>query len=274
MHAVITAVLAAALLAWAIVLWQRETATTGDVVLVSTLGFGLLHATRDLAVALVDATQHMARLAEAIATLLTPHELRDAPQAAALVRRRGGIELDHVRFAYPDGRRVFDGLSLGIAPGQRVGLVGESGAGKSTVVALPQRFHDLQGGRITIGGQDIALTTQESLRAAFAIVPQDVALLNENIRYGRPEASVEDVRRAVAAARCDEFLRTLPDGFSTIIGDRGVKLSGGSGSAWRSPGRFSKMRRSCCSTKPHRRSTATPRPRSATRLTGSCRDEP
>jgi ATP-binding cassette, subfamily B, bacterial len=231
MHAVVTAVLTAALLAWALVLWEHGRATTGDVVLVSTLGFAVLHATRDLAVALVDATQHMARLAEAIATLLRPHDLRDAPQAPAMVRRRGGIELHNVRFAYPDGRRVFDGLSLRIEPGQRVGLVGESGAGKSTLVALLQRFHDLQAGRITIGGQNIALVTQESLRAAFAVVPQEVSLLNrsvlENIRYGRPEASAADVLSAAAAARCDEFVSTLPDGFSTIIGDRGVKLSGG-----------------------------------------------
>jgi ATP-binding cassette, subfamily B, bacterial len=231
MHAVVTAVLTAALLAWALMLWEHGRATTGDVVLVSTLGFAVLHATRDLAVALVDATQHMARLAEAIATLLRPHDLRDAPQAAAMVRRRGGIELHNIRFAYPDGRRVFDGLSLRIEPGQRVGLVGESGAGKSTLVALLQRFHDLQAGRITIGGQNIALVTQESLRAAFAVVPQEVSLLNrsilENIRYGRPEASADDVLSAAAAARCDEFVGTLPDGFSTIIGDRGVKLSGG-----------------------------------------------
>ena len=231
LHAVITATLTAALLAWALRLWEAGTATTGDVVLVSTLGFGVLNATRDLAVALVDATQHVARLAEAVATLLTPHQLRDAPGATPLGRRRGGIELHAVRFAYPDGRRVFDGVSLRIEPGQRVGLVGESGSGKSTLVALLQRFHDLQGGRILIGGKDITEVTQESLRAALSVVAQDVSLLNrsvmENIRYGRPDATQDEVLSAAAAARCDDFIEALPQGFATIIGDRGVKLSGG-----------------------------------------------
>ncbi|HEV8014702.1 MAG TPA: ABC transporter ATP-binding protein [Stellaceae bacterium] len=231
LHAAVTAVLTAALLAWALLLWRRGTITTGDVVLVSTLGFGILHATRDLAVALVDATQHMARLAEAIATLLMPHTLLDAPAAPPLHRRRGTIDFDEVRFSYPDGRKVFDGFNLRIEAGQRVALVGESGGGKSTLFALLQRFHDPQAGRILIDGQDIATTTQESLRAAIAVVPQDVGLLNrpviDNIRYGRPDIPDDAVVGASDAARCSDFIATLPQGFGTIIGDRGVKLSGG-----------------------------------------------
>jgi ATP-binding cassette subfamily B protein len=230
-HALVTAMLTAGLLAWALLLWQGHSISTGDVVLVSTLGFGILHATRDLAVALVDATQHMARLEEAIATLLVPHTLRDVPSAPPLRRHRGAITFSDVRFAYPDGRRVFDRFNLHIQPEQRVALVGESGGGKSTLFALLQRFHDPQSGQIRIDGQDIATTTQDSLRAAIAVVPQDVGLLNrsviENIRYGRPEISDADVIAAADAARCTEFIEMMPEGFATIIGDRGVKLSGG-----------------------------------------------
>jgi ATP-binding cassette subfamily B protein len=230
-HAVVTSTLTAMLLGWAVLLWQRGAATPGDVVLVTTLGFGVLNASRDLAVALVDATQHVARLAEAIATLLPPHSLRDAPEAPPLVRQRGRIEIENVRFAYPDGRVVFDDFSLHIEPGQRVGLVGESGGGKSTLLALLQRFYDVQDGRILIDGQDIAGVTQESLRAAFAVVPQEISLLNrpvmENIRYGRPTAPLDSVLSAARAAHCKDFIDAMPQGFATVIGDRGVKLSGG-----------------------------------------------
>jgi ATP-binding cassette, subfamily B, bacterial len=191
----------------------------------------MLHATRDLAVALVDATQHIARLAEAVAILLLPHELRDVSQAPPLIRKRGAIDIEDIHFAYPDGRNVYDSFSLRIAPGERVGLVGESGGGKSTLFALLQRFHDVQEGRILIDGQDIARVTQVSLRQSIAVVPQDIFLLNrsviDNIRYGRPDAPFGAVSEAAAAARCTEFIDALPQGFSTVIGDRGVKLSGG-----------------------------------------------
>jgi ATP-binding cassette subfamily B protein len=230
-HALVTATLTALLLAWAVVLWQNNLVTTGDVVLVSTLGFGILHATRDLAVALVDATQHMARLEEAIATLLVPHTLCDVPAAPPLHRQRGAIVFDDVHFAYPDGRKVFEHFNLDIEAEQRIALVGESGGGKSTLFALLQRFHDPQAGHIRIDGQDIATTAQDSLRGAIAVVPQDVGLLNrsviENIRYGRPEIGDSAVIAAAAAARCTEFIERMPQGFATIIGDRGVKLSGG-----------------------------------------------
>jgi ATP-binding cassette, subfamily B, bacterial len=229
-HAVVTVVLIIALLAWAIVLWQNGAATAGDVVLVCTLGLSILHATRDLAVALVDVTQHLARLSEALATLLIPHRLRDHPEATSLVRSGATVEFENLDFCYPDGRRVFSDFSLRIEPGQRVGLVGPSGCGKSTLFVLLQRFYDLQGGRILIAGQDIARVRQESLRSGIAVVPQDISLFHrsimENIRYGRPEASDADVREAIAAANCD-FIDKLPEGAATIVGDRGVKLSPG-----------------------------------------------
>ena len=231
LHAVISVLLTVGLLAWAILLWQRGAATTGDVVLICTLGIAILHATRDLAVALVDVTQHMARLSEALATLLIPHELRDHPEAAALENRGADVRFEDISFHYPDGREVFVGLNLHIESGQRVGLVGPSGTGKSTLFGLIQRFYDVQGGRILIHGQDISRVTQESVRAAISVVPQDISLLHrsvmENIRYGRPNASDAEVLEAAAAARCDDFIEELPEGLDTIVGDRGVKLSGG-----------------------------------------------
>jgi ATP-binding cassette subfamily B protein len=229
-HAVVTVVLTIALLAWAIELWRGGSATTGDVVLVCTLGLSVLHATRDLAVALVDVTQHMARLSEALATLLMPHELRDHPTAAALTHRSATVQFENVCFRYPDGHRIFDNLNLRLEAGECVGLVGPSGAGKSTMFALLQRLYDANSGRILIDGQDITQVTEESLRRVIAVVPQDAALFHrsiaENIRYGKPEASDEALLEAAIAARCD-FIETLPDGLATMVGDRGVKLSGG-----------------------------------------------
>ena len=230
LHAGITVAFTIALLAWAISLWQHGVATTGDVVLVCTLGISILSATRDLAVALVDVTQHVARMTEAIATLLLPHELKDHPEAEPLVKAGAAIAFNNLSFKYPGGLKVFDRFSLRLQAGQRVGLVGQSGGGKSSLFVLLQRFYDVQSGNITVDGQDISRVTQQSLREAISVVPQDISLFQrsilENIRYGRPTASDDEVLRAAIAARCD-FVETLPEGMATMVGDRGVKLSGG-----------------------------------------------
>lgn len=230
LHALITIVLIVGLLGWAVRLWQQGAATTGEVVLVCTLGISVLQATRDLAVALVDVTQHMARLSEALETLLVAHELHDDPKAKPLVGSGLGIRFKDVSFAYRGARNVLKNFNLDIKPGQRVGLVGPSGAGKSTLFAVLQRLHDVHGGRILLDGQEVSQITQESLRAAIAVVPQDICLFHrsliENIRYSRPDASDEAVRKAAMAAHC-EFIDALPEGFNTIVGDRGLKLSGG-----------------------------------------------
>ncbi len=230
LHAGVTVAFTIALLAWAITLWQHGAATTGDVVLVCTLGISILSATRDLAVALVDVTQHVARLTEAIATLLLPHELKDHPEAEPLVKAGAAIAFNNVSFRYPGGLKVFDRFSLRLQAGQRVGLVGQSGGGKSSLFVLLQRFYDVQKGSITVDGQDISRVTQQSLREAISVVPQDISLFQrsilENIRYGRPTATDNEVLRAAIAARCD-FVETLPEGMATMVGDRGVKVSGG-----------------------------------------------
>jgi ATP-binding cassette subfamily B protein len=229
-HAVVTVLLTLGLLAWAIMLWTQGEATTGDVVLACTLAISVLSATRDLAVALVDITQHIARLSEAVATLLVPHDLRDHPEAEPLIRRGASVKFEHAGFRYPDGRPIFEDFNLSFRPGERVGLVGPSGGGKSTLFALLQRFYDVQTGQILVDGQDIARVTQESLRAAIGVVPQDISMFHrsvmENIRYGRPEATDDEVLEAAFAARCD-FIEELPLGMRTIVGERGIKLSGG-----------------------------------------------
>jgi ATP-binding cassette, subfamily B, bacterial len=230
LHAVVTIILTLGLLAWSIMLWDNGDATTGDVVLACTLSISVLSATRDLAVALVDITQHFARLAEAVATLLVPHELRDHPQAEPLVRRGASVKFEHVTFRYGAAEQIFEDFSLLFKPGERIGLVGPSGAGKSTLFALVQRFYDPQSGRILIDGQDIARVTQASLREAIGVVPQDISLFQrsvlENIRYGRPDASDDEVQEAAMTARCD-FIGKLSEGMRTVVGERGVKLSGG-----------------------------------------------
>ena len=145
---------------------------------------------------------------------------------------RGDIRFDAVRFRYPAlDRQVYDGLSIDIAAGERVGLVGRSGSGKTTFVKLVQRLYDLEDGRITIDGQDIAAVTQESLRRQVAIVQQEPLLfhrsLAENIAYGRPDASLAEIERAARLAHADAFIERLPQRYATLVGERGVKLSGG-----------------------------------------------
>ena len=230
-HAVLTALLTAGVVAWGILLWQRGQASVGDLVLLTALAFTILHGTRDLAVALVDLTQHVARLDEAIGALLVPHELPDRPDAHPITARRGEVTFEAVTFAYPTRAPVLRDFDLEILPGQRVGLVGFSGAGKSTVLALLQRFYDVGSGRVLVDGEDIRDVTQTSLREVMAIVPQDISLFHrtimENIRYARPDATEEEVMAAADMARCRDFIEALPDGFATMVGDRGVKLSGG-----------------------------------------------
>jgi ATP-binding cassette subfamily B protein len=231
LHSVMVVGLVIGLLAWALTLWQQGAASTGDVVLVCTLGFSILQSTRELAYGFVDVTQHLARLAEAIGTLLLPHEIRDHPSARPISAGKGRIVFENVGFSYPEGTKVLVDFNLCVEPGQRVGLVGESGAGKSTLFALLQRFYDVETGRILIDGQDISRVTQESLRAQIGVVPQDISLFHrsimDNIRYGRPTARDEDVVAAATAARCAGFIAAMPDGLATVVGERGVKLSGG-----------------------------------------------
>jgi ATP-binding cassette subfamily B protein len=158
-------------------------------------------------------------------------EIRDRPQAAQLRLTGGGVRFEAVDFHYQPERPILHGLDLTIESGQTIAVVGHSGAGKSTLSRLLYRFYEVSGGRILIDGQDIREVTQESLRRAISIVPQDTVLFNDgiyyNIAYGRPEASREEVERAAELAHIRGFIEGLPDGWETVVGERGLKLSGG-----------------------------------------------
>jgi ATP-binding cassette, subfamily B, bacterial len=231
LHALCVFVVTAGVLVWSVELWRRGQISTGDVVLTTTLGFTVLHASRDFAMALVDMVQQFAKLGEAVQVLGLPHEMEDAPDAKALRVCGGAVNFKRVSFTYPNGRPVLSDFQLNVPAGQRVGIVGRSGAGKTTIAALLQRLYDPDIGEVLIDGQDITRVTQESLRRSIAVVQQDISLFHrsilENLRYGRPGASDEEVFRAVEAARCTELIRNLPEGFETVVGERGMKLSGG-----------------------------------------------
>lgn len=157
--------------------------------------------------------------------------ITDAPDAKPLQVTDGAIEFDHVSFGYSDRLPILQDLSFRVRPHQKVAVVGSSGAGKSTLVKLLFRFYDITGGSIRIDGQDIRSVTQESLRKAIGIVPQDTVLFNttlfENVRYGRIDATEAEVLEAIRMAHLDDFIRELPDGLETVVGERGLKLSGG-----------------------------------------------
>jgi len=180
--------------------------------------------------------EHIGTVQDGINTLSRPHAVLDAPGAKALNVSRGDVRFEQVSFAYGGTRRVIDGLSLHIRPGEKVGLVGRSGAGKSTVVNLLLRLYDVEGGRVLIDGQDIAQVTQDSLRAQVGMVTQDTSLLHrsvrDNILYGRPDADDALMLKAATRAEALEFIQGLTDpagrsAFDAHVGERGVKLSGG-----------------------------------------------
>jgi ATP-binding cassette subfamily B protein len=158
-------------------------------------------------------------------------EIRDAPDATPLEISGGEVRFEAVDFGYQPERLILHDLDLDVPAGGNIAVVGHSGAGKSTLARLIYRFYDVNAGRITIDGQDIRGLTQESLRAAIGIVPQDTVLFNQTIRYniayGRPDASQAEVERAAEMAHIRDFIEELPDGWETVVGERGLKLSGG-----------------------------------------------
>src|SRR5680860_506774 len=231
LHDIFLTLMSGSMLIWAVYEWTRGSISPGDVVVVSALTFRILHGSRDLTLALAGLTEHFGFITDTLQVIGQPHEVADKRDSRVIADARGGIEFQHVSFGYADGRRVFDNLSLKIPAGQRVGIVGPSGAGKSTLINLVQRFADVNKGRILLDGQDIAQITQDSLRSKIATVPQEVSLFHrpviENIRYGRPDATDEEVMDTARATYCDDFIRGLPHGYDTLVGERGANLSGG-----------------------------------------------
>jgi ATP-binding cassette subfamily B protein len=174
----------------------------------------------------LDDTEDVARFA------ITEPQVADPADAPAFRSDAGEIVFDRVVFRYKSADRpLYDRFTLRIAPGERVALVGPTGSGKSTFVKLVQRLYDLESGAIVIDGQDVSKVSQGSLRRAIAVVPQDPALfhrtLSDNIKYARPDATLEEIALAAKRARADDFIARLPAGYDTLVGERGVKLSGG-----------------------------------------------
>jgi ATP-binding cassette subfamily B protein len=231
LHDVMLWLMAGIVLSWAAVLWSRGEASPGDVVIVFTLTFRILHSSKDLALSLVDVAQSVSFIDDTLAVIGQARSVSDRPGATTLVARGGKITFRGVSFGYGHGRSALRDIDLVVPAHQMIGIVGPSGAGKSTMLHLLQRLYDPTHGEILVDDQPIAGVTQESLRAAFAVVPQDVSLFHrsvmENIRFARPQASDEEVHAAARAAGCDSFVRQLPQGYDTVVGERGTKLSGG-----------------------------------------------
>ncbi|MFA6446382.1 MAG: ABC transporter ATP-binding protein [Candidatus Paceibacterota bacterium] len=211
--------------------WDRGLATIGTFVLIQVYIIGLAQQLWGLNRIVRGIYESLADSKEMVEILLLDHEVRDIPRAKELSVRSGVIEFVNVIFSFNKTREVLHKINLNIGAGEKVAFVGPSGAGKTTLIKLILRLYDLAGGTILIDKQDIKDVTQESLRKNISLVPQDPVLFHrtllENIRYGKHDATDEEVKRAAKLAHCDEFIDLLPLKYDTFVGERGVKLSGG-----------------------------------------------
>jgi ATP-binding cassette subfamily B protein len=226
-----SALLKAGTVAVAVTVWSRGALSIGQFVMAVSLSLLIIAEVRNLSRRFLELFEALGNVSSGVRAILQPHELVDSADAFGHPIARGAIELRNVDFEYADGARVFEQFSLTIPAGQRVGLVGFSGSGKSTFVNLLLRLYDPQQGSILIDGHDVRAFTQDSLHAQIGLIPQDPTLfhrsLRENIRYGRSRASDAEVEAAAVRAHADEFIRATPGGYDAQVGERGVKLSGG-----------------------------------------------
>ncbi len=228
----IMVVLRASVIGLAVWLWLRGQASAGEVTFVITASMMLDGYLRDIGMHIRHLQNAYSEIEDVVAFAGASPAIVDRPHATKLRVSRGGIRFDRVTFRYGSrAEPLYRDFDLTIAPGETIALVGPSGSGKSTFVKLLQRLYDVQDGQILIDGQNIAAVTQESLRQAIALVPQEPVLfhrsLAENIAYGRPGASPADIVAAARMAHAHHFITALPDGYDTLVGERGVKLSGG-----------------------------------------------
>jgi ATP-binding cassette subfamily B protein len=222
----------ASIIGFALLLWAGGRASAGDITFVLTSFFLLQGYLRDIGQHIRNLQRSVNELEELVEMQAHPLGVADRPDAGPMRIGSGGIDFENVTFHYGGHRLpLYKDFSVSIRPGERVGLVGHSGSGKTTFVKLIQRLHDVNGGRILIDGQDIAHSRQASLRQQIAIVQQEPILfhrsLAENIAYGRPGASHAEIERAAKLASAHDFIARMPKGYSTLVGERGVKLSGG-----------------------------------------------
>ncbi|MFM0603432.1 ABC transporter ATP-binding protein [Paraburkholderia sediminicola] len=222
----------ASILSVALLLWVRGEASVGDITFALTMFFMLQGYLRDVGMHIRNLQRSVNDMEELVSLENQPLGIEDRPGAGPIAIGKGEIRFEHVTFHYgAKTTPLYDNFSVRIAPGERVGLVGHSGSGKTTFIKLIQRLYDISEGRITIDGQDIARVRQASLRSQIAIVQQEPLLfhrsLAENIAYARPGASRAEIERAARLASAHDFIATLPQGYDTLVGERGVKLSGG-----------------------------------------------
>ncbi|WP_429249667.1 ABC transporter ATP-binding protein [Paraburkholderia sp. GAS333] len=222
----------AAILGVALLMWMRGNASVGDITFALTMFFMLQGYLRDVGMHIRNLQRSVNDMEELVSLEKQPLGIEDLPNAGPIVIGKGEIRFEHVSFHYGSNPKpLYDNFSVRIAPGERIGLVGHSGSGKTTFIKLIQRLYDISGGRITIDGQDIAHVRQASLRSQIAIVQQEPVLfhrsLAENIAYARPGASRAEIERAAKLASAHDFIAALPNGYDTLVGERGVKLSGG-----------------------------------------------
>lgn len=211
-------------------LWSNGAITIGEFVMILTILNGIMGWFAFIGSSINQFAERYGEVLEGLKEITVPHDMLDAEGAEILSVSKGSLTFDNVTFAYNEVN-VFESFNLTIAPGERVGLVGPSGSGKTTFVSLILRQHDIQGGSILVDDVDIRKVTQESLHSAIAVVPQEPSLfhrsIRDNIAYGSPDATDEEVEAAARKAQAHEFIMATQDGYNTLVGERGVKLSGG-----------------------------------------------